>query len=647
MRKLIKWLSCMMVTTALCVTGSILGVETYGDMDGNFEYAYDETNGTLSINGYNGSDYDIEIPDEIGGHKVTSLYIGYDFNNVKSLTIPAGVKSITFESVQRNLTNITVDENNESYKSVDGVLYSSDMKELIVYPNKGDEVVIPEGVETIDENAICNQNIQTLTIPSTLQWIYVDYDDVIKKCEIKDGIYRILELCYRLENIKVSEDNPICCSVDGILYSKDKTMLIKCPILKDGIVDVPPETKIIYFKAFAECIKIDEINMGDNVENIWTSAFFGCASLKKLHISESCTSIGVDAFRECVNLTEINIPAGVKYLNRDMFELTGITEIDFPEDSEFRCDNGIVYSKDMKKVEFALGVFGDSVQIPEGVVEICDEAFYNFDAVKEVILPESLEKIGYQAFCYMEDMKSIVIPENVKYIESAAFFRSGLEKVVIESTKLENIGDDAFLPDGHGNITVIVRNKQMYDMVTEKFGYYDIPATVIIEEKQPELKLNKTKVVLYTGNQKNTTTVKATLNNITGKVKWKTSDKTVATVDNGKITAVGKGSAVVSASIGKNIIKVKVTVKNPVVKLVKGSSTVKSINVKKGKSVSYKVKVTPVKSKVSIVQDAKSKKMAKVTYKNNLLSVKGLKKGSTVIKIKCGAGVKKIQVTVK
>ena len=43
---------------------------------------------------------------------------------------------------------------------------------------------------------------------------------------------------------------------------------------------------------------------------------------------------------------------------------------------------------------------------------------------------------------------------------------------------------------------------------------------------------------------------------------WKSEDKTVATVKDGKITAVGKGSTFVFAKVGKEwLAKIKVSVK--------------------------------------------------------------------------------------
>ncbi|MDD6857311.1 MAG: leucine-rich repeat protein, partial [Lachnospiraceae bacterium] len=347
----------------------------------------------------------------------------------------------------------------------------------------------------------------------------------------------------------------------------------------------------------------------------------------------------------CTNLTELNIPKGVTEFNKDMFWKTALKSLTFPEDSPYISENGIVYNKDKTELLFAIGYINGKLVIPEGVKSIGRSAFEQIETISEVEFPKSLVSIGDSAFLACSGIRSIIIPENVTSIGDFVFESTHITKIYIESTKIKDIGMFAF--SAYAQSTVItVKSEEIAALVRNSLWDAD-SATIIVEKPVDPVTVDKSAVTLYTGNYKNTTTVKATLNGITGKIKWTTSNKAVATVKNGKITAVGKGTAVIKATVGANTAQVKVTVKNPAVTVVDGSKTVSSINVKKSKTVIYKVKVSPVKSKVSIVQDAKSKKTAKVTYKNNLLSVKGLKKGSTVIKIKCGAGVKKIKVTVK
>lgn len=73
------------------------------------------------------------------------------------------------------------------------------------------------------------------------------------------------------------------------------------------------------------------------------------------------------------------------------------------------------------------------------------------------------------------------------------------------------------------------------------------------------VKLNKTSTTIYVGQ---TTTLKVSGTSKT--VKWSTSDKKIATVNSkGKVAAKKKGTATITAKVGKKSYKCKVTVKEP------------------------------------------------------------------------------------
>ena len=140
------------------------------------------------------------------------------------------------------------------------------------------------------------------------------------------------------------------------------------------------------------------------------------------------------------------------------------------------------------------------------------------------------------------------------------------------------------------------------------------------------------KVVLKSGESK---TVKV----IGGTVKsWTTSNKNVATVNNGKVTALNKGTATVTATLttGKKIAcKVTVTTSPKLSKT--------TVKVKKGNTATVKVigKVATINNKYT------NTKVAKITSKTNAttLKIKGLKKGTTTLKIKVN-GVKTLSLKV-
>lgn len=161
----------------------------------------------------------------------------------------------------------------------------------------------------------------------------------------------------------------------------------------------------------------------------------------------------------------------------------------------------------------------------------------------------------------------------------------------------------------------------------------DVTAPTEPAKAKPRLKASK--VSLKAGN---TSTI-TVLNKGTSKVSYKSSNTKVATVKNGKVTALKKGSAKVTVTVGatKLTYAVKVTT-SP--KLSKSSVTVKKNN-------TVTVKITGKASTVKNVYT--NTKVAKVVSATSAASikVKGLKKGSTTLRIKVNGVVLKLKVNVK
>ncbi len=144
--------------------------------------------------------------------------------------------------------------------------------------------------------------------------------------------------------------------------------------------------------------------------------------------------------------------------------------------------------------------------------------------------------------------------------------------------------------------------------------------------------LTSTNISLKSGTSK---TIKA----VGGTVKsWTTSNKNVAIVNKGKITALNKGTATVTATLttGK-----KLTCKVTVTTAPKLSKT--TVKVKKGGTVVVKLsgKVATINNKYT------NTKVAKIASKTNAttLKIKGLKKGTATLKIKVN-GVKTLNLKV-
>ncbi len=166
-----------------------------------------------------------------------------------------------------------------------------------------------------------------------------------------------------------------------------------------------------------------------------------------------------------------------------------------------------------------------------------------------------------------------------------------------------------------------------------------IPNTTKIEEPTKPVvktpKISATKVTLKSGQTK---TLKVT----NGKVKtWSTSNKKIATVSKGKVVALNKGKAKITATLtnGKKLYCHVTVTTSP-----KLSRT--TLNLKKGRTATVKLtgKVANKNNKYY------NTKVAKIVSKANTTSikVKALKKGTTTLKIRVnGVNVLRLKVKVK
>jgi len=95
----------------------------------------------------------IELPS--GVKKLDGTF--YNCSSLTSITIPAGVADINSSAFFgcSSLVSIDVDSSNKTYCSLNGVLYSKNMKTLVRYPigNTATTFTIPSGVTTIESNA--------------------------------------------------------------------------------------------------------------------------------------------------------------------------------------------------------------------------------------------------------------------------------------------------------------------------------------------------------------------------------------------------------------------------------------------------------------------------------------------------------------
>lgn len=248
---------------------------------------------------------------------------------LKSVTIPKNVEYINPTAFMycSTLTTVNVSTENAIYSSINGVLYSKDGTTLIYYPCGKNTVIFPTNVKTIGKYSICGNNLITsITIPSSVTTIEdygISYCNLLTSVSIATNVSSISSTtfyyCNTLNSINVDASNPNFSSINGVLFNKNKTILIHCPCpstrnaytipstvvtigdyafanaSKLSSVTIPAATKTIGSYAFSICIYLTTVIIPNYVTTIGEGAFRG-SGLKNLTIGSSVANIGTQAF---------------------------------------------------------------------------------------------------------------------------------------------------------------------------------------------------------------------------------------------------------------------------------------------------------------------------------------------------------------
>jgi len=146
-----------------------------------------------------------------------------------------------------------------------------------------------------------------------------------------------------IESITVDANNASYSSSDGVLFDKDKSLLIYCPPAKAGSYTIPSTVDTIKNDAFNYCSGLTEIVLPSNLISIGELAFARCSNLTTISLPAAVVSISRRAFFNCSGFTSF-------YVNRatpaDLSSSSGVfVGVD--------VDNCILYVPTGSKSEYA------------------------------------------------------------------------------------------------------------------------------------------------------------------------------------------------------------------------------------------------------------------------------------------------------
>ena len=455
----------------------IINGETSGECGDNLSYTFNTYTGDLQIYGTGDMDnYDslswIETWNHAPWHR--------EADKVKNVVISEGVTSIGACAFD-NCVNVQSISIPSTVKSIGWGAFAGCGME---------NINIPDGVETIGRDAFyaCSA-LKTIKLPKSVT-------------EIEEGVFD----AGLLEAIIVDNDNPNYSSDEyGVLFNKDKTVLIRYPVnsvavnytVPDGVTELetgsfassvitsvvlPEGLKKIRSYAFEGCRNLEQIDMPDSVETIGSYAFCWCSSLEEIELSKGIKEIFPYAFYMCEALKSINIPEGVSVIDQNAFlHCTALETVTLPgtlteigrdafyktayfDNAENRNGNALYNGKYLLDVlpeaegSFVIkegteliagGALSNCVKlteitIPDSVKYIGEFAFSGCKGIKSIVLPESVVKTGEYIFSQCSGLESVVILGNITVIENSAFYRcEKLTNAVLPDT-VKTIGDSAF-----------------------------------------------------------------------------------------------------------------------------------------------------------------------------------------------------------
>lgn len=340
----------------------------------------------------------------------SNAFAGCD--SITSIRIPASVNELYGDSFAGcNIEGYEVDEENECYTAVDGVIYTKDLKTLVAfptaYPHK--HFVVPPTTQIIGSGAFMDSKIESIDLPNGLSAIvgWAFEGSSIRSIEIPDTVTEIGECTFRF-----------CRELEYVRLSK-------------GITQIPESI-------FLFCSKLKDLDIPSNVKSIEYSSLAWCGGLEKLHLHdglEEIVSEGPMLIRGG-QLREVTFPKTLKKVPGGVFNYSPYIEkyqLDL-ENPYFSVIDGALYSKDGKVLYAVPNRKRTSFNIPEGVEVIADMAFIDMYELNQITLPSTLRIIGDRAFQGCNKVETIRLPIGLVEVEKFFLFSCDrLKTVIMES----------------------------------------------------------------------------------------------------------------------------------------------------------------------------------------------------------------------
>lgn len=394
-------------------------------------------------------------------------------NHLKSIKIPASVKTIYSGFTCPQLESITVSANNAVFQSSGGVLFSKSGKTLLRYPCgiKAAEYVIPEGVDTISGQALAdNTYLKSVTIPTSANSLGTY---IFSGCSLLTSItskifyppfagtsftndnYKKAELYIPTRTLAIYQDTPgwknfnmtekDMVGVDKEIFvftiqnENEASARLRHHNIRGEVV--VPETAIIEGKSYT----VSQFE-----------AFSNCSEITGLTLPKTVSTIA-GTFSQCEKLANFTVDSDNPYFSSKdgvLFSDNGNTLYAYPsakQTEQYEIPDGV---ETINSISFNWNPFLKTVTIPSSIRIVMSLAFWNCESVSSVILKQGSPNVSscsadmfsednYQnATLYVPTERSRFFRQSVVWGLFAHIEEIDMPDVVISSSPFHSIEDN-------------------------------------------------------------------------------------------------------------------------------------------------------------------------------------------------------------
>lgn len=338
-------------------------------------------------------------------------------------------------------------------------------------PNGQKTIIIPKGIKTIGRACFAGTNVEEVVLPEGIETIDSDafnFCTKLRKINFPETLKVIghgaFKGCFFLETVilpkTMKEISDYAFYEAGIkqLILPENVNFVGTEVFAGTDIETTdiPENFTLNSAMFEKCQKLHSINLLGSHITIPERCFCNCINLTEIDITKTAL-IKDEAFRGCQNLSVSTIPADT-LVAVSAFEESGATDV-IIEDISKVCNRVFADCKSLKKL--TINVADGPTSVSSALVKGCKNlqtvvftgrtknltvieaaAFKETKNLNTVSLPDTIKTISKEAF-YDSGIENIHLPEGLKQVGTMAFARSGLKDIIIPN-KIKKLGEYAF-----------------------------------------------------------------------------------------------------------------------------------------------------------------------------------------------------------